>query len=404
MLAGIGLLSVLMFGGWSEASHVAAGASPNEQVGILPSCIGNPHSPVVYPLILADLYNVPSGATPTASGTVSDGANTTSFSNISLNKSMTPTGQPAYTTVLPVPQGAAAGDPLWVTITWADGLGGGGSSLGPQLVGLPPVFGVGQGGPQLCGPSPSGFSYNKSAMAAMPDGLGYWTVSMTGAVAGFGQAYNFGDLSYVRLQAPIVGIAATPDGEGYWLIASDGGVFGFGSAKFFGSAGGLRLNAPIVGAAASPDGGGYWLVASDGGVFAYGDANFEGSMGGQPLNRAIVGMVVDQATGGYWLVAADGGVFSFNAAFHGSTGGLVLAQPIIGMQAAPDGSGYRLAARDGGVFSFDLPFAGSYAGRDFFPMAAISGEGNGGYWLLDSCGGIFSFGSAPFLGSQPFTC
>jgi hypothetical protein len=103
-------------------------------------------------------------------------------------------------------------------------------------------------------------------------------------------------------------------------------------------------------------------------------------------------MAVDGATGGYWLVAADGGVFSFNAPFHGSAGSIVLNKPVVGMEAAPDGSGYRLAARDGGVFSFDLPFAGSWAGQNASPMLGITGSGSSGYWLLDSCGGIYSFG------------
>ncbi len=151
--------------------------------------------------------------------------------------------------------------------------------------------------------------------------------------------------------------------------------------------------------ATTPDGDGYWLVAKDGGVFAFGDAQFSGSMGGKALNSPMVGMAVDQATGGYWLVASDGGIFSFNAPFHGSTGSLRLNQPIVGMEAASDGSGYRLGARDGGVFAFDLPYAGSFAGRDTHPMVGIAGQGSTGYWLLDSCGGVYTFGSAPFYGA-----
>jgi hypothetical protein len=125
-------------------------------------------------------------------------------------------------------------------------------------------------------------------------------------------------------------------------------------------------------------------------------------MGGKPLNEPIVGMAADPATGGYWLVASDGGVFSFNAPFHGSTGGLVLKQPVVGVQAASDGSGYRLAAADGGVFSFNLPFEGSYTDQDPNPMVAIVGFGGTGYSLLDRCGGVYSYGSAPYLGRPDF--
>lgn len=110
-------------------------------------------------------------------------------------------------------------------------------------------------------------------------------------------------------------------------------------------------------------------------------------------------MAVDQATGGYWLVASDGGIFSFHAPFYGSTGSLALKSQIVGMEAAPDGGGYRLAASDGGVFSYNVPFEGSYAGQDAHPIVGIAGKGDNGYWLVDSCGGIYSFGSAEFQGS-----
>ena len=44
----------------------------------------------------------------------------------------------------------------------------------------------------------------------------------------------------VHLDKPIVAMAATPDGRGYWLVASDGGVFAFGDARFHGSLGAVR--------------------------------------------------------------------------------------------------------------------------------------------------------------------
>ncbi|MGH9067006.1 MAG: hypothetical protein ACRD0J_05905, partial [Acidimicrobiales bacterium] len=49
--------------------------------------------------------------------------------------------------------------------------------------------------------------------------------------------------------APVVAMAATPDGRGYWLAAAAGGVFTYGDARFYGSAGALPLAAPVVGAA-----------------------------------------------------------------------------------------------------------------------------------------------------------
>ena len=44
----------------------------------------------------------------------------------------------------------------------------------------------------------------------------------------------------------------------------------------------------------------------------------------------------------------------------GSTGGMALNQPIVGMAATPDGGGYWLVASDGGIFSYgDARFFGS---------------------------------------------
>jgi hypothetical protein len=237
------------------------------------------------------------------------------------------------------------------------------------------------------------------AMAATPDGKGYWLVAADGEVSGYGDATVYGSMGGQPLNAPIVGMVSTADGRGYWLVASDGGIFSFGDAAFYGSTGSMHLNAPVVGMAAAPDGRGYWFVASDGGIFSFGDAAFYGSMGAHPLNQPVVGMATDQATGGYWLVAADGGIFSFGAPFYGSTGSTQLNAPIVGMEAAPDGSGYRFVASDGGIFSFDLPFSGSMGGtRLASPAVGMAASGGAGYWLVAADGGIFSFG-APFYGS-----
>ena len=73
------------------------------------------------------------------------------------------------------------------------------------------------------------------------------------------------------------------------------------------------------------------------------------------------------------------------------------------MAATPDGGGYWLVASDGGVFSFgDAAFHGStgniHLNRPVVGMAS-SPSGNG-YWLVATDGGIFSFGDATFLGSM----
>jgi hypothetical protein len=241
-------------------------------------------------------------------------------------------------------------------------------------------------------------------MTADPNG-GYWTVSWLGTVTGFAGAPTFGSpaLSGITLSKPIVAMAATPDGQGYWLVGSDGGVFAYGDANFYGSTGAIHLNEPIVGMAATSDGLGYWLVASDGGIFTYGDANFYGSTGAIHLNRPIVGMSPTPDGQGYWLVASDGGIFSFgNASFYGSTGAIHLNQPIVGMAPTPDGQGYWLVASDGGIFTFgDAPFDGSLGASSVNVLGIMVSPPTTGYTLVALNGTASQFSSPSATSSEP---
>jgi hypothetical protein len=72
------------------------------------------------------------------------------------------------------------------------------------------------------------------------------------------------------------------------------------------------------------------------------------------------------------------------------------------MAATPDDGGYWLVASDGGIFSFgDAAYFGStgniHLNKPIVGMAAT--PDGGGYWLVASDGGIFTFGDAPYLGS-----
>ncbi|HZQ58253.1 MAG TPA: CHAP domain-containing protein [Acidimicrobiales bacterium] len=244
------------------------------------------------------------------------------------------------------------------------------------------------------------------ALAATPDGKGYWVATAAGEVFPSGTAAPFGSLAGTVLHAPIVGMAATPDGKGYWLAAMDGGIFTFGNARFYGSTGAVRLNQPIVGMAATPDGGGYWLVAMDGGIFTFGDARFYGSTGALVLNSPIAGMAPTADGNGYWLVASDGGVFTFgNATYFGSATNLKIGTWVVGMAPTPDGGGYWLAAATGGVLAFgDAGFFGPTPNLPpFSPAAAIAATPTGnGYWLLypDEADVTFSTPGATVRGAQ----
>ena len=53
------------------------------------------------------------------------------------------------------------------------------------------------------------------------------------------------------------------------------------------------------------------------------------------------------------MVTATGKVYAFgNAKLYGDMAGKHLNGPIVGIAAAPDGKGYWLVGKDGGIFSF----------------------------------------------------
>jgi hypothetical protein len=79
-----------------------------------------------------------------------------------------------------------------------------------------------------------------------------------------------------------------------------------------------------------------------------------------------------------------------------------LNRPIVGMASTPDGGGYWLVASDGGIFTYgDARFYGSAGAiRLNTPIVGMaSTPDGGGYWLVASDGGIFTYGDARFYGS-----
>jgi hypothetical protein len=72
------------------------------------------------------------------------------------------------------------------------------------------------------------------------------------------------------------------------------------------------------------------------------------------------------------------------------------------MAATPDGGGYWLVASDGGIFSYgDATFEGSTGAIALNKpiVGVVATRDGGGYWLVAADGGIFSFGDALFSGS-----
>jgi hypothetical protein len=107
-------------------------------------------------------------------------------------------------------------------------------------------------------------------------------------------------------------------------------------------------------------------------------------------------------SGDGWEVTATGAVNPFGGAPSLGSLSVHLNAAIVGIASTPDGGGYWLVASDGGIFSFgDARFFGSTGAlRLNRPIVGIaSTPDGGGYWLVASDGGIFSFGDARFFGS-----
>jgi hypothetical protein len=225
------------------------------------------------------------------------------------------------------------------------------------------------------------------AMAATPDGKGYWLVGADGGVLAYGDATYFGGTSARKLYAPIVAMAPTPDGRGYWLVSIDGGIFTFGDAKYYGSTGEQPPPAPIVGFAPTPDGKGYWLVASRGEVYAFGDAGYYGSLGATNLhNIPIVAIAPSYDGRGYWIVQGGGEVIPYGDAPRLGEMGRG-HPPVDGIAVTPDGEGYWLVCGNGEVDAFGdaSDLGGNNTAVPRPPISEIVADPAGaGYWLLDS--------------------
>ena len=136
------------------------------------------------------------------------------------------------------------------------------------------------------------------------------------------------------LAAPISAMAATPDGRGYWLVGSDGGVFAFGDAHYFGSAANQNIGTWVTGIAPTKDGLGYWLIAATAGVLSYGDAVFYGPTPNEPPFSPTAAIAATPTGKGYWLLQPDAVATTFAGA-GGTAQGQQVAEGAAG-QVGPD--------------------------------------------------------------------
>jgi hypothetical protein len=103
-------------------------------------------------------------------------------------------------------------------------------------------------------------------------GSGYCMLRANGWVYCFAPGHN-GQLAPGGIQFsmahPATAIAATPDGRGYWAVDQKGEVFTEGTAGYAGGLGSDTLNAPVTGIAAGATDSSYRLAGADGGIFTF---------------------------------------------------------------------------------------------------------------------------------------
>jgi hypothetical protein len=109
-----------------------------------------------------------------------------------------------------------------------------------------------------------------------------------------------------------------------------------------------------------------------------------------------------------WVADSTGHVFGESdfsgpaAVNDGDASGLSLNRPIVGMTPTADGGGYWLVASDGGIFTYgDASFYGSSGSiRLNQPIVGMSvTKDGGGYTLVATDGGVFNYGDSQFYGS-----
>jgi len=166
------------------------------------------------------------------------------------------------------------------------------------------------------------------AIAAAPQGAGYYVLRANGAVYGYGVAVHgslAGKLPY-GTTAPVLAAAIAVDSAtgGYWIATSTGAVVGFGAPDLgspLTSAKGHYDGNPVTGLAATADGSGYYVLRANGEVDAF-DAPPHGSLVTAATLRVggfASGLAVDGTTGGYDVTLDDTPYDGYENPFRGAT-------------------------------------------------------------------------------------
>ena len=171
--------------------------------------------------------------------------------------------------------------------------------------------------------------------------------------------------------------------------------------------------ATVVDVDLTPTEAGYWVTTSSGAVLSYGDAPHLGDRPALRAGELVVALSPTPTGAGYWLFTTTGRTLAYgDAVFAGDLTKVIgpdgtpasdhLNGPVVDAIATPTGGGYWMVASDGGIFTFgDARFLGSLGAlRLNAPVVGLAPTpSNDGYWLVATDGGIFAFGDAGFFGS-----
>ncbi len=103
-------------------------------------------------------------------------------------------------------------------------------------------------------------------------------------------------------------------------------------------------------------------------------------------------------------VTHDATVFAFGGASFAGSPGVAQPAPLIGLAPRPDGTGYWVASADGGIYNYGTaPFLGSprtsHLRLNAPIVAIVSDPVAPGYWLVSSRGQVFPYGAAKWYGA-----
>ena len=269
----------------------------------------------------------------------------------------------------------------------------------------------------LGGPGPQGQDWGFQALEAQAVAARSFVMAGLGSYGGYADVCDIGCQSYRGLDnaSPLTDLATT-DTAGEVLELANGSI---ASTQYSASTGGYTAPSAFP---AVPDAGDAvclpqacnpnhtWSVTVPAssieaawpqiGTFVAIDITARNGLG--DWGGRVTQLTVEGTTGS---VQVSGDTFAGTLGLRSDwfTPTLVLAKPAVGMAATSDGGGYHLVASDGGIFSFgNAHFYGSMGGHPLNkPIVAMAATPNGGgYWEVASDGGIFSFGDAQFYGSM----